>query len=403
MENIKKVFKSQVPSILVAMGHGGTHWVNAAIYLLLPYITLDLGLSYTQAGLIMTVFLTSTFASNAVSGPLVDIAGNGRYARFQAYALAIGGFALLLMSIASSIYMLFISVMLMGVSISLWHPAAITYLSVRYPESRGFVLSVHSIGASLGDALSPLLGAALLTYMAWNSTSAILSVPLFILMIIILVFLKDGPIDKKPIIKQEDKDKDSYIDSLRILLKNMQLIPLFLVAGVRTLTQNGILVFMPLYLVTNQGLSPAVMGSSLFIMQIGGLFSGPIAGVLSDKYGRKIIAIISLMISAILVPFYIIINSHILIVILSGIIGFAIYAGRPVVQGWALDISSEKTSGSVISLLFMVQVGSAGIFTIIAGFIADIYGIEIIFIILSLICITALTIASFIPSKIIKS
>ncbi len=48
---------------------------------------------------------------------------------------------------------------------------------------------------------------------------------------------------------------------------------------------------MPLYMVANQGVSAAVIGSSLFSMQMGGLISGPIAGYMSDKHGRKIIAV----------------------------------------------------------------------------------------------------------------
>ena len=145
MDIVKNILKPQMPSILVAAGHGGTHWVNAAIYILLPYIILDLGLSYTQAGLIMTVFHFSTFFANAISGPLVDLRGKEKYSNFQAYSLLIGGIAMVLMSISSTIYSLFISVAMIGVCISLWHPAAITYLSVNYPENRGFVLDQISL------------------------------------------------------------------------------------------------------------------------------------------------------------------------------------------------------------------------------------------------------------------
>jgi len=402
MLNVKSVFRSQLPSILVAAGHGGTHWVNAAIYILLPYITLDLGLSYTQAGLVMTVFHFSTFTANAFSGPLVDLRGNGKYSRFQAYSLLIGGIAMLLMSISSSIYMLFLSVALIGVCISLWHPAALTYLSLQYPGNRGFVLSVHSIGASIGDALSPLLAAFLLTYvtinginLTWNTTSALLSIPLFLTMLIILLFLKDK---EKPNDSTKKSKDDNYFSNLKLLLKNIQLIPLFLVAGVRTVTQNGVLVFMPLYMVANQGVSAAVIGSSLFSMQMGGLVSGPIAGYMSDKHGRKFIAVGALFVSAILVPLYTLVDNGFVLILLSGIIGFAIYAGRPVVQGWALDLAPAETSGSVISLLFMVQVGSAALFALIAGIIADKYGLGIIFIILSVVCLITLAIASLMPS-----
>jgi hypothetical protein len=36
------------------MGHGLTHWYPSTFYLLLPIIGLELGLTYSQIGLIMT-------------------------------------------------------------------------------------------------------------------------------------------------------------------------------------------------------------------------------------------------------------------------------------------------------------------------------------------------------------
>ena len=39
---------------LITMGHGLTHWYPSTFYLLLPIIGKELGLSYSQIGLIMT-------------------------------------------------------------------------------------------------------------------------------------------------------------------------------------------------------------------------------------------------------------------------------------------------------------------------------------------------------------
>ena len=39
---------------LITIGHGLTHWYPATFYLLLPLIGAELGLSYSQIGLIMT-------------------------------------------------------------------------------------------------------------------------------------------------------------------------------------------------------------------------------------------------------------------------------------------------------------------------------------------------------------
>ncbi|MCI3953387.1 MAG: transporter, partial [Burkholderiales bacterium] len=40
---------------LISLGHGLTHWYTATFYLLLPLIGRELGLSYTEIGLIMTL------------------------------------------------------------------------------------------------------------------------------------------------------------------------------------------------------------------------------------------------------------------------------------------------------------------------------------------------------------
>jgi MFS family permease len=399
MQNLSILMKNQAQSIILALGHGGTHWTQTAIYLLLPYITIDLGLTYTQAGLILTVFYVANFLSSVLSGPLVDL--TGRHVIFQVISLFMGWIALLLISISTSIFFLFLSVVLIGICISLWHPAALTFLSLKYPKSRGFALSIHSIGASLGDATVPLVGGFLLYFMTWNGTAAILSIPLFALMFIIYFYLDDSKSDPSKV--NAKLSPKSYFNNLKVLLKNRQLIPLFIVAGVRTLTQNGVLFTMPLYLVMNIGVSPAIIGASLFSMQLGGLFSGPIAGILSDKVGRKPVALSGLLLSFLLIPLLTISENSLFLIFLCGMIGFAIYSGRPVVQSWALDIASEKTSGSVISLLFMAQVGFAAVFSLIGGIVADIYGLKIIFYILSAICLTATIIIFFIPNKTRKS
>ncbi|MEN3353021.1 MAG: transporter, family, fosmidomycin resistance protein, partial [Betaproteobacteria bacterium] len=40
---------------LISAGHGLTHWYTATFYLLLPLIGKELGLTYTEIGLIMTI------------------------------------------------------------------------------------------------------------------------------------------------------------------------------------------------------------------------------------------------------------------------------------------------------------------------------------------------------------
>ena len=61
-------WREQGPAFLVGFGHGGTHWIAAFFYLLLPYITRDLGFSYTDSGLLVAVFHLSALLANFGSG-----------------------------------------------------------------------------------------------------------------------------------------------------------------------------------------------------------------------------------------------------------------------------------------------------------------------------------------------
>ena len=48
-------WRGQGPAFLVGLGHGATHWIIASFYVLLPFIAKDLGLTYAQAGGLLTL------------------------------------------------------------------------------------------------------------------------------------------------------------------------------------------------------------------------------------------------------------------------------------------------------------------------------------------------------------
>src|SRR5216110_4080502 len=60
---------------VVSIGHALTHWYPATFYLLLPLIGAELGLSYSQIGLIMTCQYMASAVANVPGGVLVDTVG----------------------------------------------------------------------------------------------------------------------------------------------------------------------------------------------------------------------------------------------------------------------------------------------------------------------------------------
>ena len=60
---------------LITLGHALTHWYPATFYLLLPIIGNELGLSFSQIGLIMTCQYIAGAVANVPGGVLVDTVG----------------------------------------------------------------------------------------------------------------------------------------------------------------------------------------------------------------------------------------------------------------------------------------------------------------------------------------
>src|SRR5438128_199413 len=83
---------------LITLGHSLTHWYPATFYLILPIIGRELGLSYSQIGLIMTCQYIAGAVANIPGGVLVDTVG--RKGVLMATSLFWVGFPYLLMGFA---------------------------------------------------------------------------------------------------------------------------------------------------------------------------------------------------------------------------------------------------------------------------------------------------------------
>lgn len=387
--------REQGPVLLVGLGHGGTHWIIATFYLLLPFLTKDLGLTYAEAGLLVTCFHASATAANLGSGLVVDV--TGRRVAFQLVALVVGGGALFTFIAAEHLVLLATLVVLMGATNNLWHPAAISFLSRRYPKNRGYALSIHALGANAGDALAPLAAGAFLVWMTWRGTASMGAVPAFLIAALIAVFLlpKDAPDDTGA---PHSMGFREYVAGIRQLVRDRGVLGLCLMAGVRSMAQNGLLVFLPLYLSDALKVGPLVMGLALFALQTGGMIASPIAGTWSDRVGRRPVVLAGLTTTTVVIACLTLVRNDALFVAGVSLLGFALFAVRPVVHSWLMDLTPPSLSGSAISLMFGTQAGLSTLVPLVGGMIADAWGLTVVFYMLAAIMLVANVMVYLLPA-----
>ena len=172
---------------LIAAGHGLTHWYTATFYVLLPLIGKELGLSYSQIGLIMTIQHVAGAIANLPGGVVVDIVGQKGY--LMAASLFWVGVPYAFMAGTHDFWMLLVCVTLVGIGNNIWHPAAIPTLAWRYPQRKGLVLSFHGMGGNIGEAVAPLVIGLLLGVFTWREAVVINVIPGITMAVLILLLL----------------------------------------------------------------------------------------------------------------------------------------------------------------------------------------------------------------------
>lgn len=369
---------------LITLGHALTHWYPATFYLLLPIIGHELGLTFSQIGLIMTCQYIAAAVANVPGGVLVDTVG--RKGLLMAVSLFWVGFPYFVMGFVTSYWMLLACIMAVGAGNSLWHPTAIPTLANHFPARKGLVLSLHGMGGNAGDAIAPLVVGALLTVFTWRQVVMLNVAPGLVMSLLIFMFLGSMQLASKKAkgggAREAQPGGQSLADygrGLRELMRQRSLVLLSTSGAFRSMTQNALLVFLPLFLARELGYSPVTIGACMFALQTAGFIAAPVAGHLSDRMGRRKVVMSSMAMTAVVLLAMAFAGRSVAFVALIAVLGFFLYALRPVLQAWLLDSTPKNMGGSSIGVLFATQSLGASIAPLLGGLIADHYGLQATF------------------------
>ena len=385
---------------LITMGHGLTHWYPSTFYLLLPIIGKELGLTYSQIGLIMTCQFIAGAIANVPGGIIVDTVG--RKGVLMALSLFWVGFPYLLMGFAHGYLMLLACVALVGFGNSLWHPTAIPTLARRYPERKGLVLSLHGMGGNVGDALAPLAVGSLLAVLSWREVVILNVMPGLVMSLLILVFLgtlRVGSKAKPGAAEGQVQSLGDYFRGVPALFRNRSLVLLTTSGAFRSMTQNTLLTFLPVYLAYEMHFSPLWVGAAMFALQAAGFAASPVAGHLSDRMGRRSIMMTSMIMTGVVLAFMTFAGNSQAFIVLVAVLGFFLYAIRPVLQAWLLETTPKNMGGTSIGILFGAQSLGSSIAPLVAGMIADRYGLLSVFWFLAVTIIVANVFIIWMPHR----
>lgn len=290
---------------LVGLAHFTSHFLMFATAPLLPLMKDAFGVSFTQLGLMLTVFFATSGVGQVVAGIFVD--------RFGPHRLLLAGMALqaaavAAMGLAPSFLLLFPLQFVAGVGNCVYHPSNLSILGRRVTRGRqGRAFASHSMAGSLGFAVSPLVvgfaGAA------WGWRPALVVSGLLGLVIAVAMLAN------RAWLRADDVHPDAASESERSGGPAAQLgfaeilaLPV-VIFGVAfffftTLGFHGLMTFAVSALTEGYGMVLATATVAVAVLQFGSMGGTLVGGVIADRFGRhqRVAAVAVLASAAFMLP-----------------------------------------------------------------------------------------------------
>ena len=357
----------------VVLGHAIKHIYNSGLQsILLPEIKLGLGLSATQLGTLAFSRQATGWVSTVGAGYLGDRFPN-RASLMLAASLTLMGVSYFLAGSAPTYWLMFLAMLLVGVGPSLYHPPAIGALSRRFPEKRGFAISLHGTGGSVGEVLGPLVTAGALAFLMWRDVLRVSLLPAILAAFVIWAMMRSVPGEVSG-----SSSARSYFSPLGALLRKRTLLLLVAVTALRSMGQSSVQVFLPVYLREDLDFSVAKVAVYLALAQVVGVVAQPAMGFLSDKYGRKRVLIPAMAVLGLLFLALAGAGSELRLLLTIMALGAFLYSLHTIFIAAAMDIAGGEIQATVVSLIYGASfLGTVS--PIIAGLIADSYGTSSVF------------------------
>lgn len=346
----------------------------------LPVLIAGSGLSYASAGLLVTAFTLTSSVSQPFLGYAID---RYRIRWVGALGLIWAGIFIGLMGIAESYGMLLMLATAAGIGPAMFHPHALSAISDLKTGARGRIMSVFIIGGNIGFAIGPLL-IGFVTASFGQGGMLVAAIP-GVVMGALLWKLSSG--------LGSDAQRAMHPFQLSDVRPAVTLI---IVAILRSWVYFSVLSYLPSYFVQT-GSSVLKSNSLISLMLLSGVAGQFTGGTLSDRFGRKQVTMISLLLAAPLLYAFLHLSGAAAMTCLF-LFGFSVMASFSVTMVMMHEIM-HRHIGMASGIMIGFALGIGGMGVMITGIAADSLGLFTALNALVMVLVTAGIMTQFVPGS----
>ena len=359
-----------------------THLLNDLMQSLIPasypLFKEKYALSFVQIGLISLTFQIS----GALLQPVVGLITDRKAAPYSPVIGMVFTFSgLISLAFAQNYQIILISVVLIGIGSSIFHPEATRMARYAAGNRQGFAQGIFQVGGQTGGALGPIFAAIILVPWGLSSLSIFATFALLAMILLVWIGSKQREISIEFSKNQKDKKNKNELKILSPFTIFFSLSILIFLVFTKNFYTESFRSFYTFYLIEHFGLSIQASQLMLFIFLFSAALGVLIGGIIGDKIGRYWIIMISILGPlplTLILPHADLFWTGILTILINLIMASAFAS----ILIYSIDLLPNRI-GFMGGLFYGLNFGLGGIAAGFLGLLTEEYGIETTYLICS--------------------
>ena len=362
--------------VLVA-SHGLSHVVPASLGPLLPLIKMEYNLSYTLVGIITSILSLGWGFASIPLGLACDKLNKVKILSFMFLIIGLfSGFLLLAKSLLTVLPLL----MAIYASLAIFHPAAQSHLSQRYPRKRGKIFGLFESGANLGRIGATLTAGIVGSALGWRSVYGLWSGLSIVIGLTVYFVCRSNSADLLPKIISSPGRRTSLMT--KPIPQKTLIRSLYTSMGLFGFITAPIASFVPIFWTEEWGFSVKAAGYGLAIFLIGGTIAQLWAGKYLDKWGRAETIRTCFLVSVFSLGFISLLQNAVVLLGLLFISGFALFLILPSITVLTGEVKKTRL-GFTYGIQVFLGAGFSALGNFLCGYVSDVWGVRYVFFVLS--------------------